>query len=205
MKIYLIRHGQTDWNVAGKIQGKTDIPLNETGRRQAACLAKGMEHRPVAQIFSSDLIRARETARAIGESQHVEVETLSGLEEIGFGKWEGMTLEQIQVIFPTEYEKWCENPVTVAPPGGESLSQIKERCRKVMEEILKMAKGDFAIVSHGAMLAYVVEYLMRNDPNDQEIIVGNASITTIQYEPENETAVLIQANDQEHLSAMKEN
>ena len=205
MKIYLIRHGQTDWNVAGKIQGKTDIPLNETGRRQAACLAKGMEHRPVAQIFSSDLIRARETARAIGESQHVEVETLSGLEEIGFGKWEGMTLEQIQVIFPAEYEKWCENPVTVAPPGGESLSQIKERCRKVMEEILKMAKGDFAIVSHGAMLAYVVEYLMRNDPNDQEIIVGNASITTIQYEPENETAVLIQANDQEHLSAMKEN
>lgn len=205
MKIYLIRHGQTDWNVAGKIQGKTDIPLNETGKRQAACLAKGMEHRPVAQIFSSDLIRARETARAIGESQHVEVETLSGLEEIGFGKWEGMTLEQIQVIFPTEYEKWCENPVTVAPPGGESLSQIKERCRKVMEEILKMAKGDFAIVSHGAMLAYVVEYLMRNDPNDQEIIVGNASITTIQYEPENETAVLIQANDQEHLSAMKEN
>ena len=205
MKIYLIRHGQTDWNVAGKIQGKTDIPLNETGRRQAACLAKGMEHRPVAQIFSSDLIRARETARAIGESQHVEVETLSGLEEIGFGKWEGMTLEQIQVIFPTEYEKWCENPVMVAPPGGESLSQIKERCRKVMEEILKMANGDFAIVSHGAMLAYVVEYLMRNDPNDQEIIVGNASITTIQYEPENETAVLIQANDQEHLSAMKEN
>lgn len=205
MKIYLIRHGQTDWNVAGKIQGKTDIPLNETGRRQAACLAKGMEHRPVAQIFSSDLIRARETARAIGDSQHVEVETISGLEEIGFGKWEGMTLEQIQVIFPTEYEKWCENPVMVAPPGGESLSQIKERCRKVMEEILKMANGDFAIVSHGAMLAYVVEYLMRNDPNDQEIIVGNASITTIQYEPENETAVLIQANDQEHLSAMKEN
>ena len=205
MKIYLIRHGQTDWNVAGKIQGKTDIPLNETGRRQAACLAKGMEHRPVAQIFSSDLIRARETARAIGDSQHVEVETISGLEEIGFGKWEGMTLEQIQVIFPTEYEKWCENPVMVAPPGGESLSQIKERCRKVMEEILKMANGDFAIVSHGAMLAYVVEYLMRNDPNDQEIIVGNASITTIQYEPENGTAVLIQANDQEHLSAMKEN
>lgn len=205
MKIYLIRHGQTDWNVAGKIQGKTDIPLNETGRRQAACLAKGMEHRPVAQIFSSDLIRARETARAIGESQHVEVETLSGLEEIGFGKWEGMTLEQIQVVFPEEYEKWCENPVTVAPPGGESLSQIKERCRRVMEEILKRAKGDFAIVSHGAMLAYVVEYLMRNDPNDQEIIVGNASITTIQYEPEDGTAVLIQTNDQEHLSAMEEN
>ena len=63
-------------------------------------------------------------------------------------------------------------------------------------------KGDLAIVSHGAMLAYVVEYLMRNDPNDQEIIVGNASITTIRYEPESGRAVLIQANDQTHLAEL---
>ena len=202
INIYMIRHGQTDWNVAGKIQGKTDIPLNETGRRQAVCLAKGMANRPVVQIFSSDLLRARETAGAIGDSQHVAVETLPGLEEIGFGKWEGMTLEEIQAAFPEEYEKWCENPVTVAPPGGESLSQIKDQCQKVMEEILKRAKGDLAIVSHGAMLAYVVEYLMRNDPNDQEIIVGNASITTIRYEPESGRAVLIQANDQTHLAEL---
>ena len=71
INIYLIRHGQTDWNVAGKIQGKTDIPLNETGRRQAVCLAKGMANRPVVQIFSSDLLRARETAGAIGDSLSV--------------------------------------------------------------------------------------------------------------------------------------
>ena len=63
-------------------------------------------------------------------------------------------------------------------------------------------KGDLAIVSHGAMLAYVVEYLMRNDPNDQEIIVGNASITTIRYEQESGRAVLIQANDQTHLAEL---
>ena len=161
-----------------------------------------MAKRPVVQIFSSDLLRDRETAEAIGDSLHVAVETLPGLEEIGFGKWEGMTLEEIQAAFPEKYEKWCENPVTVAPPGGESLSQIKERCQKVMEEILKRAKGDLAIVSHGAMLAYVVEYLMRNDPNDQEIIVGNASITTIRYEQESGRAVLIQANDQTHLAEL---
>ncbi len=62
MKIYLIRHGQTDWNIQGKIQGSHDIPLNETGRRQAELLAKGMDSRPVLRIFSSTLTRAMETA-----------------------------------------------------------------------------------------------------------------------------------------------
>ena len=90
MRIYLIRHGQTDWNVEGKVQGSTDIPLNETGRRQAACLAKGMAGRPVVQIFSSRLKRAFETARTVGESQNVRVETGEGLEEISFGVWEGL-------------------------------------------------------------------------------------------------------------------
>ena len=60
MRLYIIRHGQTDWNVLGKIQGRQDIPLNETGRRQAACLAKGMERRPVSMIFSSPQKRALE-------------------------------------------------------------------------------------------------------------------------------------------------
>ena len=96
MKLYLIRHGQTDWNVAGKIQGSTDIPLNDMGKRQAACLAEGMAGRPVTKVFSSCLSRAYETARAIGSSQHVEVIKVHGLEEVGYGVWEGMTMEEIE-------------------------------------------------------------------------------------------------------------
>ena len=85
MKLYLIRHGQTDWNVAGKIQGCHDIPLNETGRKQAQYLAEGMRNRPVTHIYSSPQIRALETARAIAASQGVEVTTLPGLREVEFG------------------------------------------------------------------------------------------------------------------------
>ena len=85
MKLYLIRHGQTDWNVAGKIQGSTDIPLNDMGRRQAACLARGMEKRPVEKVFTSTLSRAYETGLAIGKSQNVPVEQLEGEEEVGSG------------------------------------------------------------------------------------------------------------------------
>ena len=68
MKIYMIRHGQTDWNLAGKIQGKTDVPLNEEGRAQARFLAEAMKSRPAAKVFTSPLKRARETAQAVAEA-----------------------------------------------------------------------------------------------------------------------------------------
>ena len=73
MKLYLIRHGQTDWNIQGKIQGSHDIPLNDTGRAQAKLVAEGMDSRPVTKIFSSTLMRAVETARMIGDRQHVDI------------------------------------------------------------------------------------------------------------------------------------
>lgn len=199
MKIYLIRHGQTDWNVAGKIQGRTDIPLNDTGRRQAQCLARGMEKRLVVQVFTSTLKRAEETARVIAQSQQIDVEPIPDLQEIGFGCWEGLTLKEIQQQYPKEYERWCINPVTVAPPGGELQAEIRQRCCRVMERIQKQAKGDFAIVSHGAMLAYIVEYLMREHPLEEEIIVENASITTIQYQELTQDFLLLQSNDTAHL------
>ena len=68
MKLYIIRHGQTDWNIAKKIQGRQDIPLNERGRYQAGCLKKAMENRPVTAVFSSPQIRAMETAKAVASS-----------------------------------------------------------------------------------------------------------------------------------------
>ena len=73
MRIYLIRHGQTDWNIQGKIQGSHDIPLNETGLRQAKLLAAGMESRPVKKIFSSTLKRAMATAEALADKQEAEI------------------------------------------------------------------------------------------------------------------------------------
>ena len=89
MKLYIIRHGQTDWNVQGRIQGRQDIPLNAAGRSQAQMLAKGMEKRPVTAIYSSPQLRAMETAMALAGNQGVEVIPLPELVEIGYGDWEG--------------------------------------------------------------------------------------------------------------------
>ena len=100
MKLYLIRHGQTDWNIQGKIQGSHDIPLNDTGRAQAKLVAEGMDSRPVTKIFSSTLVRAVETARMIGDRQQVETYLVPGLIEVEFGKWEGMTWDEIKAKYP---------------------------------------------------------------------------------------------------------
>ena len=127
MKLYLIRHGQTDWNIQGKIQGSHDIPLNDTGRAQAKLVAEGMDSRPVTKIFSSTLMRAVETARMIGDRQHVDIYLVPGLIEVEFGKWEGMTWAEIKEQYPNEYERWFINPVEVAPPGGETQMMVMER------------------------------------------------------------------------------
>ena len=201
MKLYLIRHGQTDWNVAGKIQGSTDIPLNDTGRRQAACLAKGMESRPVTKVFTSTLSRAYETGLAIGKSQNVPVEQLKGLEEVGYGVWEGMTMAEIQEKYPKELELWYNSPVDVAPPEGESQVQVYERCGRALDTILAQARGDVAVVSHGATVVFLLEYLLKDTrrDEDEDIIVGNASISTIECDRETGRFTLVELNDRRQL------
>ncbi|MCI9147223.1 MAG: histidine phosphatase family protein [Hungatella sp.] len=201
MNLYLIRHGQTDWNVAGKIQGSTDIPLNDTGRRQAACLARGMERRPVSRIYSSTLSRAYETAMAVAESQNVPVHRLSELEEVNYGVWEGLTMDEIAEQYPRELEQWYLSPVEVAPPGGETQTQVYDRCKRAVDRMIEQADGDVAVVSHGATVVFLLEYMLQGTGRDGEddIIVGNASISTVAYDPETKKFALLELNDREHL------
>lgn len=200
MKLYIIRHGQTDWNVAGKIQGRQDIPLNETGRAQAVCLAKGMERRPVTAIYSSPQRRALETARAIADSQKVQVFLLPQLVEIGYGEWEGRTSEDILTTDRELYEAWWQHPATVAPPGGETLNQVDGRCKAAWDYIRSHMTGDTAVVAHGGTLAHFIMHILEGQPDAQEIVVGNASITTVEVDPVTGACRLCELNDGSHLS-----
>ncbi|MBE7722824.1 MAG: histidine phosphatase family protein [Lacrimispora celerecrescens] len=202
MKIYLIRHGQTDWNIQGRIQGSHDIPLNEAGQRQAEQVAKGMDSRRVSRVFSSTLTRAVETAEKIGSRQKAEICSMPQLIEVEFGKWEGMTWEEIMEAYPKEYRLWALNPDEVAPPGGETQDQVISRCAHAIKEILRITGGreDVAIVSHGATIAYLISYMMRNDPDIESIIVENASITTVNYSPLTEDFMLLEMNDTSHIA-----
>lgn len=202
MKIYLIRHGQTDWNIQGKIQGSCDIPLNETGIRQAVQLTEGMKSRPVTRIFSSTLSRAMETARAVSRSQNVEIIPMDSLMEMGFGKWEGMTRDEMLEAYPQEYRSWCLNPGDSTPPGGESQREVTDRCRAAVKEILRVTEGreDAAVISHGATIVHLIASMVPEATEAGDIIVENASITTINYNPLTGNFALLQLNDTSHLA-----
>ena len=199
MKLYIIRHGQTDWNVVQRIQGSQDIPLNEQGRRQAGLLAKAMEERPVEKIFASPQLRAYETARIVGERQHVPVVTVPWLMEINYGVWEGRTSEEILSEDGALYSAWLSHPSSVAPRGGETLKQVDDRCEMAWEQIKSQAAGDIAIVSHGGTLAHLIALLLKKDRTKEEMVVGNASITTIDYDPEARVCRLLELDDCSHL------
>ena len=200
MKFYLLRHGQTRWNIEGKIQGKTDIPLNESGMAQAGYLARAMECCEARALFSSPLLRARQTARTVAETMGLPVNVLPELKEVDFGLWEGCTWKEIEKRYPEDYRRWEVNPAQATPTGGESRDSCRARSRAAVEQVLRASSGgDVVIVAHGGILVYLIDYLLRNQKEKQEIIVRNASISVVEYEEAAGLGRILELNRTSHL------
>lgn len=151
MRLFLARHGQTAWNVAGWAQGHTDIPLDEVGRAQAAALARGLAEKGVERVIASDLLRARETAEALG----LPVETRSDLRERSFGEWEGR--HYLDVI--ADLDALPGDRLEARPPGGESFADLWARVGPVAEE-LKAYDRTTLVVCHGALKATLLARML---------------------------------------------
>lgn len=153
-RILAIRHGETAWNVDTRIQGHLDIPLNERGRWQAQRVARALAARdPLHAIYSSDLQRAHETARAIADATGAPLATHSGLRERGFGVFEGKTFVEIETTWPEESERWRKRDPHWAPQGGESLLQVRERITRTLHELAMRHPGEqIVLVAHGGVL-----------------------------------------------------
>lgn len=155
MYIYLMRHGQTDWNVARRMQGRSDIPLNQVGLRQARQAAAAMEDLPIDRILTSPLRRAKQTAQAVAAGRGVPVLTEELLVEMGFGELEGVEVTQRK-----ECSLIFAHPEQYTPlPGGESYDELMERCANLMERVLMPLEGryhDVLCCSHGALIRGIV-------------------------------------------------
>lgn len=155
-KVILLRHGETDWNRADRIQGWTDVPLNSRGVQQADRAAKKLSKFRLAAVYSSPLQRALRTAARAAEKQGLQVIPVREFMEVNQGLWEGLLVEEAKKQFPALYKKWQEAPCDAAPPGGESIEMLSERVLPAYDDIKKKHRGDvICIVTHKVVMALI--------------------------------------------------
>jgi len=148
-RIYLVRHGQTAWNKEEIFRGRTDVPLNETGLREAQLAGEYFREMEIHAIYSSPLLRAWETAQKIAEVQRLEVRSLQGIIDMCFGEWEGQSLKDVQEKDGQRFQQWKNEPHLVKIPGGETLDEVRDRAMAVLDKTIKSHSGKTLLfVSH---------------------------------------------------------
>lgn len=182
---WLVRHGQTDWNLTGRWQGQSmNAPgLNEVGRAQALTLREQLKNMHCAAIYSSDLLRSRQTAELIAEPLGLSVNLEPRLREMKLGKWEGMLSEDIKTQFPQEIAERACDPVNTHTPGGESPMQVANRVIGAVEEIgMRHPEERVLIVAHAISLA-IITCLAREIPLDKlyEYVPQNAKLNHVEW------------------------
>lgn len=152
---WLIRHGQTDWNITGRIQGSTDIPLNEQGLQQAHAIADTLDGLMPDAIYSSPQIRARKTAEIVAETLGIkDIELDSRLRERNMGGWEGQIMNELRQRYPEEFIRREKDPLHYRNPGSESALEVAERLRAFIKHAFAThPQGKVILVSHGYALS----------------------------------------------------
>ncbi|WP_297009232.1 histidine phosphatase family protein [uncultured Corynebacterium sp.] len=157
-RLLLIRHGQTEYNLVGRMQGQLDTPLSDVGRIQAARVAEGLSDWPIGTVVSSDLERAVDTAATIAGAlipHALEVSTDPRLRETDLGEWSGRAHEEVDAAFPGARSHWRLNPLW-APPGGETRLEVSARASSVVDELMASDAWDYGavmIVAHGGTIS----------------------------------------------------
>jgi len=155
--VYLVRHGQTAWNKEEIFRGRADIPLNETGRKEALLAGQYLRGVGVVSVHSSPLSRAFETAEIIAQYQGKEVQALDGLIDIDFGQWQGVSREEVKRRYGELYRQWKDTPHLVRFPEGEGLEDVRKRAlRAIHETVQDHAAETLVMVSHRVVNKIVI-------------------------------------------------
>ncbi len=197
--IYIVRHGQTEWNLLGKTQGHGNSDLTPKGIEQAELLADSMTKYPIDYIYSSDLGRAYQTAEIIGNKLSIEVEKTEALREMNFGTWEGRIIKDIIEEDPELYKMWRNEPHLAKIPQGETLSQIKKRTDAFIKEINEKYDGKHIVLVTHSLCARIMllSFLDSDVKNIYRINQANTALNIIElrdYGP-----VVMKMNDTTHI------
>jgi len=179
----LVRHGETAWNVAEVFRGRTDIELSDTGIRQAELLAEYLSSIKIDAIYSSPMKRALQTAEAIAGYSKCRVNITPGLIDFNFGKWQGLSKQQVEDKYKELYAEWVSRPERVKMPDGESLDDVGERAMTVVDEVAGKYKGTVILVSHRVVNKVIICALLGLDNSHfWNIKLDTCGITIFTYE-----------------------
>jgi len=166
-KLYLTRHGQTEWNLERRWQGQKDSKLTELGELQAEWLGKRLNEIEIDMIISSSSGRAVKTAEIIRGDREIIIEYNDNLREINLGEWEGLLYSEIELLYTEEEYNFWNFPHLYKPVGGETFMQVVERASNEIEKIILEYKGkNIVIVTHGITLKLLMAYFENKDLKD---------------------------------------
>ncbi len=184
MMITLVRHGETDWNAAGRIQGHEDIGLNAVGQAQARALSSRLSAEPITEVFCSELIRTRQTVAPLLADRDLPVVYDEQWRERHFGRLQGMSRDQIKTSEPEAFELMSRRDPQASFGHGESLKQFYDRCVRALCHVVKSAEGDHPlVVCHGGVLDCIYRYVSGQSlVSARQAGLSNAAINQLSLE-----------------------
>lgn len=197
--LWLIRHGETDWNLQGRFQGVSDQPLNQNGETQARSLAGRLDKMRFDAMYCSDLIRVQRTAELALNGNIDNLRLDARLQEFNFGRWEGLTWDGIREQDPAGLKQWI-NDREKNPHGGERISDMVNRLDNFLADLREKHSDDdhILIFAHGGALAVMICILMENDPERWwQYRFLNCALNEVLLLPHG--TVLARLNDTRHL------
>lgn len=202
-RLLIVRHGATANNAEGRFTGHSAAPLSPLGRRQVEALAVRLAAMPVQSIVTSDLPRAQETALLLAAGRARDITLDPDLREVSLGQWEGLSPIQARLRDPELFHHWQDNPISHAPPGGETVEQLAARVRHAWDR-WRARPDDGAItiwVTHGGVISVILCDTLGLDLTQRSRFRrDNASITEITRE--RGEIVIARVNDTAHLESL---
>ncbi len=203
MRLIIVRHGETFYNAQRRFTGQSDVPLNPLGERQAAALCDSLTTERLDVIITSDLERTRITAKAIAHNHDIPVQEDSDLRELAFGEWEGYTYDEVLARDKNLASLWRVDPTQYAPPGGETVAQLRDRCARALKRWqTKYPEASVLWVTHGGLIGVLLCHVLGIDLKRRwQFRHDNASVSELRLSGDH--AIIVRLNETAHIRALR--
>ena len=203
MRLIMVRHGETLYNAQRRFTGQSDVPLNMLGKRQTAALGEYLATEHLDVIVTSDLERTRVTAEEIARYHGLPIQEDIDLRELAFGEWEGYTYDEVLARDANLVAQWRLDSATYAPPGGETVVQLRDRCARTLKRWqTQYPQASVLWVTHGGLIGVLLCHVLDIDLKRRwQFRHDNASISEIHLSGDRVT--IVRLNETAHIRALR--